>query len=377
MVPPQPAGSSSMRLHVVQADYGDCLILESGPVGAARHLLIDGGPDGIYARHLKVKLREIADRKGRLDLIVLTHIDEDHVVGLVDLMTEIAQARSRRETPVIEVGELWYNTFRAIQDNGNSSNQADPFSTYLTSPFAGGAMQSIAYSISQAEDMWKAAHILNIPLNPTFTKHVVTGANAGQPIEIGNLKIWVIGPSQDNLDRYKLDWSKWFEKHKDDPFTAGAIQEAVKIDTSKSNLSSIMLLVENPDRRILLTGDGKAEDILDGLKQAGLTGTNGRLHVDVFKVPHHGSDRNSSVELFKKITANHYVIPAGKHKNDDNPDLKTLIWIVESAKKRGEQIKILVSNPNNNTDTLQKKYLPGKYGYQLSFIPTSEHSVVI
>jgi hypothetical protein len=366
-----------MRLHVVQADYGDCLILESGPVRAARYILIDGGPDGTYAGHLKVKLKEIADRKFRLDLVVLTHIDEDHVVGLVDMMSEIAQAHRRRETPVIEVGELWYNTFYPIQDNGSSSYQVDTFSNYLTSPFAGGAMQSLAYSISQAEDMWKAAHILGIPLNPTFAKHIVVAANAGQPVEIGDLKLWVIGPSQGNLDRFKKNWDMWFDKHKDDPYTARAIREAINIDTSISNLSSIMLLAEGSSRRILLTGDGKAEDVLYGLKQSGLTGLDGRLHVDVFKVPHHGSDRNSSIELYKKVTANHYVIPAGKHKNDDNPDLKTLVWIVKSAKKRGEKIKILVSNPNNNTETLQKKYLPDKYGYQLSFIPSHKHSVVV
>jgi beta-lactamase superfamily II metal-dependent hydrolase len=374
----QSSGIDSLRLRVIQAEYGDCLILEADSGGKTSYILIDGGPDGVYSNYLRPELQKIAGLNGSLDLVVLTHVDEDHVVGLVDMLSDIGQARNRDQPPVIGVSELWYNTFRPIDSSTDgSSDLVDTLSAYLSSSFAGGEMQGVAYSISQGEDLWKAARILNIPLNSAFTTRVVALENAPRPVELAGLKFWVIGPPQANLARFKRDWDKWFSKHKNDPYSTDAVSEARNLDTSVSNLSSIMFLVETPGRRILLTGDGKCDDVLAGLKRVGLSGPDGRIHVDVLKVPHHGSARNSSRKFFKNVTASQYVIPAGKHKNDNNPDLQTLVWMVESAKQRGEHIDILVTNPNDNTTELQQKYPDSEYGYTLAFLDTDQISIVI
>jgi hypothetical protein len=372
------ADSPTLRLHVIQADYGDCLLLQYNTKGIARYILIDGGPDGIYDNHLKYKLEEIAAHHARLDLVVVTHIDEDHVVGLVDMFSEMAQAKGRGEPPLVEVDRLWYNTFRPI-DNGvdGKSDLVEAFTAYLSSPFAGGEMQSAAFSISQGEDLWKAAHILKIPLNTDFTNNVVIPDNAPRPVDFDGLKLWVIGPPQTNLTRYKQDWDKWFIKHKNDPYSDAAVSAARDIDTSVSNLSSIMFLAEVPGRRLLFTGDGNCDDVMTGLKGAGLSDPDGKIHVDVLKVPHHGSLRNNSREFFQKVTASQYVIPAGKHKNDGNPDLNPLIWIVENAEQRGGHADILVANPNDNTSALLKKYPAEKYNYTLTFLAPDQHSTVI
>ena len=42
---------------------------------------------------------------------------------------------------------------------------------------------------------------------------------------------------------------------------------------------------------MLLTGDARGDDVLAGLREAGLL-RRSPLHVDVLKLPHHGSDRN-------------------------------------------------------------------------------------
>ena len=41
------------KLHVVQAKYGDALILSFGTSAKPRHILIDGGPSGNYAADLE------------------------------------------------------------------------------------------------------------------------------------------------------------------------------------------------------------------------------------------------------------------------------------------------------------------------------------
>ena len=46
-----------LKLRVVQAAYGDRLILELGSPAQPKYILIDGGPPDIYQRHLKGELQ--------------------------------------------------------------------------------------------------------------------------------------------------------------------------------------------------------------------------------------------------------------------------------------------------------------------------------
>ena len=78
---------------------------------------------------------------------------------------------------------------------------------------------------------------------------------------------------------------------------------------------------------MLLTGDGLDTDIVEGLESAGLM-DEGRCHVDILKLPHHGSDRNVSREFFAKVSADHYVASGdGRH---GNPEIHTLELIEAS-----------------------------------------------
>src|SRR6185369_16360043 len=70
-------------------------------------------------------------------------------------------------------------------------------------------------------------------------------------------------------------------------------------DTTAPNLSSIVVLAEVSNRKILLTGDARGDKILEGLELAKLIAKGGGMHVDILKVPHHGSDRNVDPSFFQ------------------------------------------------------------------------------
>ena len=107
-------------------------------------------------------------------------------------------------------------------------------------------------------------------------------------------------------------------------------------DTSVANLSSIVVLAEAAGKRILLTGDALDVDIVDGLASAGLL-DNGTCHVDVLKLPHHGSDRNVSAEFFAAVTADHYVVSGdGRH---GNPEMHTL-ELLEASRGASDQYQV-------------------------------------
>lgn len=66
-------------LHVLDVGQGDAVLLRSGAVD----VLIDGGPDATVLARLG-EVRPLWDR--RLDLVVLTHPERDHLGGLVSVL---------------------------------------------------------------------------------------------------------------------------------------------------------------------------------------------------------------------------------------------------------------------------------------------------
>ncbi len=126
----------------------------------------------------------------------------------------------------------------------------------------------------------------------------------------------------------------------------GKALAAAYLDESVYNLSSIVVLAEAGKKKMLLTGDARGDDVLKGLKSSGLLKSK-PLHVDLLKLPHHGSDRNVETDFFRQITADHYVVSAdGKH---GNPEISTLQMISEARGK--DKFTIHLTNKEKRLDT--------------------------
>jgi len=116
----------------------------------------------------------------------------------------------------------------------------------------------------------------------------------------------------------------FLETHKDDKGAEAAL--AALTDKTVANLSSLVLLAEVDNGRILLTGDARGDKILEGLELAGLLKPGESIHVDILKMPHHGSDRNVDPVFFQRITADHYVFSGdGEHGNPERATLQMLL----------------------------------------------------
>ena len=78
-----------LTLHTIQAHEGDCLLLEHKQNNKRRFILIDGGPRNTYDPYLENALRKKVVPHGRkLDVVLLSHVDGDHVTGLLDLLVD-------------------------------------------------------------------------------------------------------------------------------------------------------------------------------------------------------------------------------------------------------------------------------------------------
>jgi beta-lactamase superfamily II metal-dependent hydrolase len=131
-----------------------------------------------------------------------------------------------------------------------------------------------------------------------------------------------------------------------------------------------MFLVESKTKKILFTGDGSGDDIISVLSKSAMLDEQGKLHVSVPKVPHHGSDRNVSREFFNTVYADYYVISANGR--DDNPSIDTLKWIIESGNKTKKSKKIVFTNNTPNIIKILKEYDEKKHNYECIFLERKE-----
>lgn len=362
------------KVRMIQAEFGDCFLLEYGSATSPRFLLIDGGPPDTFESHLRGELEPIAAAGHGLDLVMLSHVDNDHVVGLLDLLAALRAddaADSTGASRLIQIGGLWHNSFtRTIDVNGALAPRLRAVSSNAVSVLAAEATQGVA----EGHALRLAARALHLPINADFPDDLVCADDAPRPIVLDNLSLTVVGPTQANLDELRTKWAEWLAAH-EQAIADGDLQVLANSDRSIPNLSSIMVLAEADGRSLLLTGDGRSDHLLQGLRQVGRLDTAGRCHVDVLKVAHHGSERNATRSFFRKVTADRYLISANGR--DGNPDSPTLAWIVEEAAAAGREIEIVVSNQTPSTDKLLRDFDPDANRYTLTILPPADSSLTL
>lgn len=365
-----------LELDVVQAAFGDCLIVRYGTTRTRRTILIDGGPSGTYPAHLRARLTELAADGQRVDLAVLSHIDNDHVKGLLDLFAELQDradvAPPADDSPLPGIGELWHNSFsvsaggediaprirEALAAAGEGATRLKTLAGTLTGVAEGDALRVSAMS-------------LGVPINLLFGGGSVL-LDASPTLRMAGIRIDVLGPSTSILAKLRGEWLKWLTRH-GRGIASGRIAAAVSADNTIPNLSSIVLLIRARGRSMLLTGDGRGDHIIDGLRERGLLQEGGTLHVDLLKVPHHGSARNASPEFFRTVTADRYVLSAnGRY---GNPDLEALIWIVDAA--NGRPIELICTNQTDSLRELISLRPPKELGYRLTIASPEAHAYTV
>jgi glyoxylase-like metal-dependent hydrolase (beta-lactamase superfamily II) len=104
-------------LEVLNAKWGDCLLLHVGDPESLDRVLIDGGPAGVYRSVLRPRLDELAARRTEggplpIRLAMVSHLDADHITGLLDMARDLDQRREDREELPYEIDGLWLNSLR-------------------------------------------------------------------------------------------------------------------------------------------------------------------------------------------------------------------------------------------------------------------------
>lgn len=377
-----------MKLTVFPSDNGDCLLLTSLD---GHHVLIDGGMAGSYRRYVAPRLEALGTRGQKLDVVYVSHTDRDHIGGILAMAEDaflwkvfathlgatpddgqsdapdgFRRPRDRARPPAI--GKFWYNAFSAAlpDANGEVKTTLVRVATALAAASGSGVMREAALAtrelVASVGDGIQLNNRLDkrqlgYPVNPEFGGDLMQiesdGADVPVPLRIGSMRFHLIGPFREDLENFARYWREWIEKNaaemkrleekrRDDEgdllpneferlhrrLNALATRLGDRGEVTPPNLASLMFLVEEKGRSILLTGDGHGQDILRGLQRRGKLNADGGIHVNVLKVQHHGSENNLDEEFCRRVTANNYVFCAnGAH---GNPDLRVLGAIVDS-----------------------------------------------
>jgi hypothetical protein len=355
-------------LDVRRARKGDCLLLHVGSKKEPGLVMIDGGPKSVYGPHLKPRIEEIRKARGLGDddplevaLLMVSHVDDDHIQGILDLTSELKDAQREGQPQLIQVLSFWHNSFDEIIGHEPKELTASVKTHFGPASVSGGGEMpekakeeveekyaednpdddpelgrevvsstlKVLASIEQGFRLRQDAEGLDFPRNPEFDGKLIVAREDGEAVDIAEgLKFTVVGPMQPELQALHEKHQQWLDELKKkgkSPPAAEAL--AAYVDKSVPNLSSIVVLAEAGGKRMLLTGDARGDKVLEGLELVGLIKEEGgKMHVDLLKVPHHGSSNNLDDDFFERITADHYVFSGdGEHGNPERESLEMLL----------------------------------------------------
>jgi beta-lactamase superfamily II metal-dependent hydrolase len=352
-----PPSKDVFSLEALEAKHGDALILHCGPKDAPRCIVIDGGPRGVFAGSLQPRLEEL--RNGgelEIDLLMVSHLDDDHINGVLQFAEHVSDLADQNKSRY-RVRELWHNSFDDVIGSAHPATVASMMAAVAAAkdlPASVAPAAAIAASVPQGRQLRQLAAKLKWKVNGgAASKDKLMGA--GRKVELSTipgLELLVTGPNPKRIGELN---EKWDEVVKEKGWAAkpSAAEIAAFLDRSVYNLSSIVVLATMGGKRMLLTGDARGDDILDGLKSSGVWDRE-PYAVDLLKVPHHGSQRNVTQEFFEKVPARHYVVSGdGGHGNPDSP---TLDWIV--AARGDDDYTIHLTNQTGKkglTERLEKQ----------------------
>jgi hypothetical protein len=359
-------------LEALQAAHGDALLLHYGTLDNPRLIVIDGGPAGVYKASLDPRLKQIHDARGgavlEIRMLMVSHIDDDHITGVLDLTKALRDLQDRHVTLPYDILTLWHNSFDDIAGHAGGGASVALRAAAVASKAPSDAAAIVA-SVPQGRQLRLDADRLGINMNSGFDDLIRFDANEGlKALKISpGLTFKALGPRQAELDELEEKWDKDVKaflkkKKKKKPGAGGGSEASLTpselqalaaefVDDSVHNLSSLVVLAEFGDKRILLTGDARGDFILESLRQANLI-KNGKFKVDILKVPHHGSIHNVAKSFFETIIADHYVFSANGR--DGNPDPPTFDLLFD-ARKTGRYDLWLTNNVAKSVTRIKNK----------------------
>ncbi|HEY2815738.1 MAG TPA: CHAT domain-containing protein [Casimicrobiaceae bacterium] len=345
---PKTRNATFFDIEMLPAGHGDALWIEYGDANACHRLLVDCGTQQTAA-HLMQRVEQLPKSEQLLELFVMSHIDSDHIGGALPFLRAAKQG--------LRFGDVWFNGWRHLS-GALGARQGEIFST---------AIQDLELPWNRWRD-GNAIVIENAGALPTCTLP-------------GGMKLTLLSPLPQQLKKLAPVWLQEMKRYglepgsrvdysrflRGTPSTSTNVDEladtAFSSDAGAPNGSSIALLAEFGGATAMLGADAYSPVLETSverlLRERGLE----RLKVDAFKVAHHGSQNNLSIDLLKRLDCHHYLLSS----NGDHfchPDRQAVARIIKYG---GERSTLHFNYQTRYNDVWAKPDLQEKYSYSAHF----------
>lgn len=305
--------SDIFRIHVFPAQRGDALWIEYGPHDSPFTILVDGGITRTGREHLVDHVGALGERP-HIDLLVVTHIDLDHIQGVISLLNEL-------DKPVT-IDSVWFNGWDQLPILGEEFGikEGIALSEILQARFAQAWNRQAGGKRIGVHDDGRL-QVLSLP---------------------GGMKATILSPDRAKLERLRDEWEAVVEEFGATAEAEERGEEVVlhdeidgleimggadvdllasvpfKEDKTTPNGSSIACLLEFKGKSALLLGDAHPGLVLQGLKKLSPAAP---FETDCVKVSHHGSKANTSAELAAYLRSPRWIFSSNgattKHPNPE------------------------------------------------------------
>ena len=300
-----------IEFEFLKAGNGDCILISTDNTS----ILIDGGLSYTYSRELEKRFKKLKDNEKFLDLVVLTHYDNDHIGGILKLLENEKKSIDKDGRTFLK--EFWFNSFDEFllnpptNSNKTSAKQQMKFDEYMKDfrPF-------IKYTSLVSIDEMSERFI-------------------GENQEV---KVQFLSPNNEKLDELDKKYTKDIEnyqtsaKSNDNNSSIEELsQRDFKKDTSLTNGASIAFILNYKLQSFLFLADAHIDLIVDSLQNMGYSKEN-RLQLEFVKLSHHGSSKNLNSGFLDLIETSRFVIltNGGRHKH---PNKETIAKILTHDKR--------------------------------------------
>lgn len=346
------------EIEMLPAREGDCLWIRYGDAKKPRQILIDGGR-AATARHLKARLATLPRNQQTFELLVITHVDRDHIEGTLQLLED--------PTLAIRFKDIWFNGYDHLQD-----------------------VKLETFGAVQAERVTTALLSRALPWNKIWKRKAVCLGDTGLSSKKldGGMTLTLLSPDRKKLTKLIPVWEKECKKAGIIPGAKAMPAEArglesfglldidklaatpFRADPGEPNGSSIALLAQYDGKSALLGADAHADRVIESIKL--LKKSERRLKVDLFKIAHHGSDRNTSMELLRLLNCRRFLVSTnGSYFQHPAPEA-----IARIIKFGGKGATLYFNYRTKFTQVWDQAGWRAKYGYAVKFPDKKENGTL-
>ncbi|MBK8673369.1 MAG: MBL fold metallo-hydrolase [Bacteroidetes bacterium] len=306
-------------IKILKAECGDAIVIHYiGNDGKPHNIFIDSGYSITYIEQVKPEIERIIQDGEKIDLWIITHIDDDHIGGIIDFIKD-------DDYDIDLVNQFWFNW----SQYGYTIPKDDGF-----------------VNVEQGKDLREYLKSINKLSQDDIT-------NETEPINLFGAIFTILSPNKKSLQKLKKVWGA---KEKIKVISENnilvsncAYDNDIKLevlaknkftqDSSPPNGSSIAFTLTIEETSFLFLGDSFPKVITSSLKD-------NPVEIDYVKLSHHGSKKNTNEKLISLINCKNYIISCDGENKHCLPNKETFAKIILNKNNKDKLLNFYFNYKN-------------------------------